>query len=187
MNIKTQKKLNYLLETKDLIKAAIEEKGQTVSDTDTFRSYAAKIQAIQAGGTSSDATFNFYGMSTSGLKYTYVESVTTMGDGKTFNSLVVSSIPSSVTAIAAIIDDGYDYTIGCEYDLISGWVYDYRIHSGDKLQVPYTGTLVSYTAPTCLKFVSDSGSYLEFTGSEGNGTLTIKTTAADTSYKIIVG
>lgn len=59
MNIKTQKKLNYLQETKDLIKAAIEEKGQTVSDTDTFRSYAAKIQAIQAGGASGVVTVTF--------------------------------------------------------------------------------------------------------------------------------
>ena len=38
----TEKKLAYLQGTKDAIKAALIEKGQTVSDTDTFRSYAEK-------------------------------------------------------------------------------------------------------------------------------------------------
>ena len=47
-------KMNYLLETKNQIKAAIEEKGVTVSDTDTFRSYATKISEIQSGGTNED-------------------------------------------------------------------------------------------------------------------------------------
>jgi hypothetical protein len=44
------KKLTYLAETKAAIKTAIVEKGQTVEDTDTFRSYADKIRAIEAGG-----------------------------------------------------------------------------------------------------------------------------------------
>lgn len=43
-------KLNYLLETKQAIKQAIIDKGQEVADTDTFRSYAEKIEAIEAGG-----------------------------------------------------------------------------------------------------------------------------------------
>ena len=45
-----QDKLAYLEETKGLIKEAIIAKGVEVSDTDTFRSYANKIEAIQAGG-----------------------------------------------------------------------------------------------------------------------------------------
>ena len=40
-------KFEYLLETKDLIKQAIIDKGVTVSDTDTFRSYADKISSIE--------------------------------------------------------------------------------------------------------------------------------------------
>ena len=43
-------KLNYLLETKQAIKQALIDKGQEVADTDTFRSYAEKIEAIEAGG-----------------------------------------------------------------------------------------------------------------------------------------
>ena len=43
-------KLTYLSGTKDAIKQAIIAKGVDVSDTDTFRSYADKIEAIQSGG-----------------------------------------------------------------------------------------------------------------------------------------
>ena len=43
-------KLDYLETTKSLIKQAIEDKGVTVSDTDTFRSYATKIANIPSGG-----------------------------------------------------------------------------------------------------------------------------------------
>ena len=42
----TEEKLLYLLETKRLIREAIESQGQTVTDDDTFRSYADKIRAI---------------------------------------------------------------------------------------------------------------------------------------------
>lgn len=43
-------KLTYIEGTKDAIKQAIIAKGVSVSDVDTFRSYANKIEAIQAGG-----------------------------------------------------------------------------------------------------------------------------------------
>ena len=42
-------KLNKLLDTKTAIKNALIAKGQTVKDTDTFASYAGKIQAIRQG------------------------------------------------------------------------------------------------------------------------------------------
>lgn len=46
----TADKLSYLLETKQAIKSALESKGQTVADTDSFRSYADKVLAISSGG-----------------------------------------------------------------------------------------------------------------------------------------
>lgn len=49
-------KMQKLLETKNAIKAAIIRKGQTVSESDTFASYADKISAIQTGTDTSDAT-----------------------------------------------------------------------------------------------------------------------------------
>jgi len=42
--------LDYLNETKNLMRQAIENKGQEISDNDTFRSYAIKISNIQSGG-----------------------------------------------------------------------------------------------------------------------------------------
>lgn len=44
-----QNNLDYIADTKDLIKNAIREKGQEVLDNDTFRSYAAKIDNISGG------------------------------------------------------------------------------------------------------------------------------------------
>lgn len=43
-------KVSYLKETKQAIRTAIEEKGVSVADTDTFRSYASKIGTISVGG-----------------------------------------------------------------------------------------------------------------------------------------
>lgn len=47
MAITTQNKLAYLSDTKTAIKNAIVAQGQTVADSDTFRSYADKIRAIE--------------------------------------------------------------------------------------------------------------------------------------------
>lgn len=46
----TASKLNYLLETKSKIKDALVKKGASVSNTDTFRSYADKIEGLSGGG-----------------------------------------------------------------------------------------------------------------------------------------
>lgn len=46
-------KLAYLNETKSLIKQAIIDKGVSISDTDSFRSYADKITSIEGGTTPS--------------------------------------------------------------------------------------------------------------------------------------
>lgn len=49
-------KLNKLISTKSKIKSAIVSKGQSISDSDTFDSYANKILAIQTGVDTNDAT-----------------------------------------------------------------------------------------------------------------------------------
>lgn len=43
-------KLNYLLQTKENIKQAIKGKGVEITDSDSFRSYAERIETIKAGG-----------------------------------------------------------------------------------------------------------------------------------------
>ena len=42
-------KIDYLQETKQLLKQAIEAKGQEIGENDTFRSYADKIASIETG------------------------------------------------------------------------------------------------------------------------------------------
>ena len=49
-------KLNYLSETKNLIKQAIISKGVGISNSDSFRSYAQKISNINTGVDTYDAT-----------------------------------------------------------------------------------------------------------------------------------
>ena len=56
-------KLTYLSGTKDAIKQAIIGKGIEITDTDTFRSYADKIETIQAGGSIAGAP--------SGIRFAY--------------------------------------------------------------------------------------------------------------------
>ena len=51
-------KINYLKETKTAIKNAIVAKGVSVSDTDTFRSYAGKIGSINVGSPSQEKSIN---------------------------------------------------------------------------------------------------------------------------------
>lgn len=51
-----QDKLAYLEETKEAIKQSIIAKGVSVSDVDTFRSYASKIETIETGGGTSDCS-----------------------------------------------------------------------------------------------------------------------------------
>ena len=50
-----KEKLNYLLETKEAIKQALIKQQVTVTEGDTFRSYADKIAGIEGGGGGSNA------------------------------------------------------------------------------------------------------------------------------------
>lgn len=66
----TADKLNKLLETKQAIKQAIIDKGGTVSDTDTFASYATKISGLTTGGTTTEKSIPIPWMSGYNSLYT---------------------------------------------------------------------------------------------------------------------
>ena len=59
-------KLNKLAETKSAIKTAIVNKGVSVSDTDTFASYADKISSISGGGTPTEGIYGVFIYDTNG-------------------------------------------------------------------------------------------------------------------------
>lgn len=69
MDIQTQKKLDYLEETKQLLRAAIEEKGQTINDSDSFRSYVDKVRAITTGGGSAELRYVTFKDDTGTVEY----------------------------------------------------------------------------------------------------------------------
>lgn len=59
-------KLNKLAETKSAIKTAIVNKGVAVSDSDTFASYADKINTISGGGTPTEGIYGVFIYDTNG-------------------------------------------------------------------------------------------------------------------------
>lgn len=189
-----------LTESNQAIRSGYIEKPSTLTSSNIKKdvTIAGVTGTLEATTTSADSVMKFYGMSSSsGLTYTIVDSITTVGDGKTFNSIVKSSIPSSVTVVCAIRDDGYVYTKGCTYDLIaSSWVYDYRVHKGETFKVPHDGTTPSweildssYAYGLISKSYEDSDG-LEFTAANTYGNCTLHlfdNSGTIATYKIIVG
>ena len=100
-------KLTYLNETKNAIKEAIVNKGVSVNDSDTFRSYADKISSIEAGGGSGgdaevEASFISSIDNSLGANVTKLpSSLTSIGSRAFYQStnLALTKLPSGVTSI----------------------------------------------------------------------------------------
>ena len=105
----TAQKLNKILETKEAIRTAINNKGGTLTTTDTFASYPSAIDSLPSGGGGSlktllDATkscyylfYNYKGTSVSDLiSYNDTENVTNMGS-MFYMSSKLTTIPKLYT------------------------------------------------------------------------------------------
>lgn len=126
----TAQKLNKILETKEAIRTAINNKGGTLTTTDTFASYPSAIDSLPSGGgdplkeyldETKDASFMFCGYSSTSdystwannltyerlqkiLSYNTTSNVTTMY-GMFFHCNNITTIPSINTSL--VTDMGY--------------------------------------------------------------------------------
>ena len=93
------RKIEYLEETKNLIKQAIIEKGGSVSDTDTFRSYAEKISELKTAGENKIA--KLFSNQEVELTESDLEGATKINDYQFYQRSYLLSIelPSTVTSI----------------------------------------------------------------------------------------
>ena len=122
----TAQKLNKILETKEAIRTAINNKGGTLTTTDTFASYPSAIDSLPSGGGGSlktllDATKSSYYLfrnysesSIDGLiSYSDTENVTNMGY-MFYNCRSLTTIPqlntSKVTSMRNIFANCYSLT-----------------------------------------------------------------------------
>ena len=116
----TAQKLNKILETKEAIRTAINNKGGTLTTTDTFASYPSAIDSLPSGGstlkTLLDATkstsylfYKYSGTSIDGLiSYNDTENVSDMGF--MFNRcLNLTTIPQINTSNATYMPNMFQY------------------------------------------------------------------------------
>ena len=100
-------KLNKLAETKSAIKTAIVNKGVSISDTDTFASYADKIASISGGG--STPTEGIYGV----FIYDTNGNLTKPEEWDTANNDLAVGV--------AVIDENCAFVIGKEASESKAW------------------------------------------------------------------
>ena len=118
------KKLDYLIQTKNKIKQAIIDKGVTVTDTDTFRSYADKIAEIQTGNGDGEHLVRVIDYDGSILKQEYLNegSIFVLPEPPSNHSRLVFQEWSSPVDIEnnTIIVGNSDIIIGATYATASG-------------------------------------------------------------------
>ena len=139
-------KLTYLSDTKAAIKSAIIAKGVTVSDSDTFRSYADKISSISGGGGSSlqERVFNIEDRITAKDVFIPAENVTkvssvncvqeTNDNAKTKSTLTIS-VRGDVTLLACIMYRGDSITISDDYGLAWEQIVVSKANSSDAQKI----------------------------------------------------
>lgn len=106
-------KLQYLAGTKEQIKKAIKSKGVAVADTDTFRSYAEKIESIGGGAVASAAEYVF--MNTTEEANFPREALTEGADNYFY-----STAADQLEAMKAYLDKGNEVAYWGSYD--NSWV-----------------------------------------------------------------
>mgnify|MGYP006991665589 CR=1 FL=1 len=187
-----------LTESNQAIRSGYVEKPSTLTPGNIKKDVTiAGVTGSFEASTGTNAKSAFYGCTFANMQYTIADSVTTSSGGGGMTCVMKSSIPSTVTHILAVPDDGYTYTKGCAWDWLGGcWVYDYRVHKGETFKVPHDGTTPSweildssYAYGLISKSYEDSDG-LEFTAANSYGNCTLRlfnSSGTIATYKIIVG
>ena len=98
----TAQKLNKILETKEAIRTAINNKGGTLTTTDTFASYPSAIDSLPSGGGNTLKTLLDVTQSCSYLFYEYA--------GTSVNNLISYSDTENVTTTYCMFSQCYNLT-----------------------------------------------------------------------------
>lgn len=185
-----------LTESNQAIRSGYVEKPSTLIPSNIKK--GVTVAGVNGALETSESTgVSFYGMTYANRQYKIVDDVTTSSGAGGMTSVMKSSIPTAVTHILAIPEDGYEYTIGCAWSMTGGhWVYDYRVHKGETFKVPHDGTIPSWEildssyAYGLLSLSYEDSDGLEFKAANSYGNCTLRlfdSSGTIATYKVIVG
>ena len=180
----TAQKLNKILETKEAIRTAINNKGGTLTTTDTFASYPSAIDNLPSGGgntlkTLLDATksthylfYQYKGTSVNDLiSYSDTENVTNMSYMYS-NCSNLTTIPqfntSNVTSMSYMYSNCYKLTTIPQLDTSSVTTMSYMFNYCQKLiTIPQLNTSnvtsMSYMFSNCAKLTTIDITHMKLT------------------------
>lgn len=142
-------KLNYLNNTKTAIKNALVAKGVSVSNSDTFRSYADKIEDIETGATIKKGTLTPDKITNTTITFP-VETSKILGF--CINGTMTSSSGTYNTFLICLLDSASNQFLYCVSHVIGGTEDDMALYlvpvSGDAYTLETTiGAYNQYTLP----------------------------------------
>ena len=161
----TAQKLNKILETKEAIRTAINNKGGTLTTTDTFASYPSAIDSLPSGGGGSLKTLLDATKSTYHLFYNY--------KGTSIDGLIAYSDTENVNNMTAMFYNCYNLTTIPLFDTSSVEKLNNMFYSCQKLtSIPQLNTNkvtnMSYMFYECKKLTTIDITHMNITSTNNS-------------------